>query len=198
MRYIATIGDQQHSVVLQENGHSEDITLDERELTLDWRLIGQPYSSSGGGSAHFSLLINGRSYEAWGRILDPHEAGFENGMAVEVVVRGQTWIVHVRDERSQALASIAGGAHAAGDAVIRAPMPGMVSNILVQEGDEVSRGQTIVVLEAMKMENDLTTPRAGIVKTIRTAKGQTVNQGETLAVIGESAGVAPPDGDEDE
>jgi multidrug efflux pump subunit AcrA (membrane-fusion protein) len=51
------------------------------------------------------------------------------------------------------------------------------------------RGQAIVVLEAMKMENDLTTPRAGVVKSVSVAKGQTVNQGDTLAIIGD------PDGD---
>jgi biotin carboxyl carrier protein len=55
-------------------------------------------------------------------------------------------------------------------------------------GDEVHRGQTIVVLEAMKMENDLTTPRSGQVRTIRVAKGQTVSQDDVLATIGDPLG----------
>ncbi|HEY7849294.1 MAG TPA: acetyl-CoA carboxylase biotin carboxyl carrier protein subunit, partial [Ktedonobacterales bacterium] len=55
-------------------------------------------------------------------------------------------------------------------------------------GQEVARGQAIVVLEAMKMENDLTTPRAGVVKRVSVAKGQTVNQGDTLAIIGDLDG----------
>jgi biotin carboxyl carrier protein len=67
-------------------------------------------------------------------------------------------------------------------------MPGLVSNILALEGQEVARGQAIVVLEAMKMENDLTTPRAGVVKRVSVAKGQTVNQGDTLAIIGDLDG----------
>jgi biotin carboxyl carrier protein len=73
---------------------------------------------------------------------------------------------------------------------IRAPMPGLVSNVLVSEGDEVQRGQAVVVLEAMKMENDLSATRAGSVKSLRVAKGQTVAQGEALAVIGDLAGAA--------
>ncbi|HEX2350831.1 MAG TPA: acetyl-CoA carboxylase biotin carboxyl carrier protein subunit, partial [Ktedonobacterales bacterium] len=71
---------------------------------------------------------------------------------------------------------------------IRAPMPGLVSNVLAQEGQEVARGQAIIVLEAMKMENDLVTPRAGVVKRVGAAKGQTVNQGDMLAIIGDPDG----------
>jgi biotin carboxyl carrier protein len=65
----------------------------------------------------------------------------------------------------------------------------MVVNVLAMEGQVVERGQAVAVLEAMKMENDLTTPRAGVVKNVRVAKGQTVNQGDTLVIIGDA-----PDG----
>jgi len=76
-------------------------------------------------------------------------------------------------------------------------MPGLVSNVLAAVGDEVMRGQNIVVLEAMKMENDLTTPRQGIVKSLRVAKGQAVNQGDLLAIIGDPAGSPPSDEDDE-
>jgi biotin carboxyl carrier protein len=76
-------------------------------------------------------------------------------------------------------------------------MPGLVSNVLVAEGAEAQRGQAVIVLEAMKMENDLTAPRPGIVKSLRVAKGQTVNQGDLLAVIGDLAGSAPSDEDDE-
>jgi biotin carboxyl carrier protein len=62
-------------------------------------------------------------------------------------------------------------------------MPGLVVNVLVQPGDIVTQNQTVVVLEAMKMENDLPAPVAGMVKEVRVSKGQTVDQGEVLIVI---------------
>jgi biotin carboxyl carrier protein len=104
------------------------------------------------------------------------------------VVQGRPYIVEVRDARSQALARLASAAHASGEASIRAPMPGLVSNVLVTLGEEVQRGQTIVVLEAMKMENDLTTPRAGFVRSLRVTKGQTVSQDDVLATVGDPSG----------
>jgi oxaloacetate decarboxylase alpha subunit len=64
-------------------------------------------------------------------------------------------------------------------------------------GEQVEAGQTIVVLEAMKMENDLATPRAGSVRAIRVSPGQAVNQGDVLAVIGEPDGSVPAADSED-
>jgi biotin carboxyl carrier protein len=61
----------------------------------------------------------------------------------------------------------------------------------------VQRGQAVIVLEAMKMENDLMTPRTGIVKSLRVAKGQAVNQGDLLAVIGDPAGSLSTDEDDE-
>jgi biotin carboxyl carrier protein len=62
-------------------------------------------------------------------------------------------------------------------------MPGLVIGVPVEIGSNVTQGQTVVVLEAMKMENDLAAPRAGTIKEIKVSKGQTVNQGDVLVVI---------------
>jgi biotin carboxyl carrier protein len=82
---------------------------------------------------------------------------------------------------------------------MKAPMPGLVVNLPVALGDLVQRGQTVAVLEAMKMENDLTAPRSGVVKDIKVAKGQAVNQGQALLVIGEpgAGGKAPEEANGD-
>ncbi|HLJ82229.1 MAG TPA: biotin/lipoyl-containing protein [Ktedonobacterales bacterium] len=201
MRYVASVGSQQHTVALQENGHMRQVSLDDRDLTLDWRLIGaeRPHTSTPGDvrADHFSLLVGERSYEAYARLVENAEDSEGSGLTVEVMIGGRPYVVHIRDERSQELASLAGGGHAAGDVAIRAPMPGLVVNVLVAEGAEVTRGQTVVVLEAMKMENDLAAPRTGVVRAIRASKGQTVNQGDALAVIGDLAGTSPA-ADEDE
>jgi biotin carboxyl carrier protein len=79
--------------------------------------------------------------------------------------------------------------HAPGERVItgrvelKAMMPGRVVNVLVNAGDEVAADQGIVVVEAMKMENELKTPKAGKVTEIKVSVGQAVEKGEILAVI---------------
>lgn len=203
MRYTATIGDRELTIEVQENGHVRAVSLNGRALTVDWRLIGaeQPHASLPGDSRadQYGLLIGQRSYEAYARVVEPDaDAGRDAGRVIEVYIHGRPYVVGVQDERSRALASLAGGAHVAGDAMIRAPMPGLVANVLAAEGAAVQRGQTVVVLEAMKMENDLTAPRAGVVKAVHVAKGQTVGQNDVLAVVGDPEGQAPTDADEDD
>jgi biotin carboxyl carrier protein len=186
MDYRAIIGVRQIRVVTREDGHERLVTLDGRELRVDWQPIGgtSPNGQSA-AAAHYSALIGEHSYEAYVRRVADEGA---DGETFEVMIAGQPYRVTVQDERTQALASLAGGGHSSGDATIRAPMPGLVSNVMAEEGVHVDRGQAIVMLEAMKMENDLTTPRAGIVKHLRVARGQTVNQGEVLAVVGDAPG----------
>jgi biotin carboxyl carrier protein len=67
--------------------------------------------------------------------------------------------------------------------VLQAPMPGRILDILVKEGDQVEQHQTVLILEAMKMENDLVAPAAGIVATVDAVKGSIVQPGETLITI---------------
>ncbi|MFI5274679.1 MAG: acetyl-CoA carboxylase biotin carboxyl carrier protein subunit [Ktedonobacterales bacterium] len=203
MRYIATVDGRQHLIELEANGHLRRVTVDGRELAVDCRLIGPTGGAAsappeGVPAAHLSVLIGDHSYEAYARAV-PAAAG-EEGAArtVEVHVHGYPYVVTLQNERDQALASLAGAAHVSGDATIRAPMPGLVVNVLAQPGDAVARGQTVVVLEAMKMENDLQAPRAGVVKSVRAEKGQTVAQGDALAVIGDPAAAVPLEDDGDD
>ncbi|MFL5702727.1 MAG: biotin/lipoyl-containing protein, partial [Ktedonobacteraceae bacterium] len=86
-------------------------------------------------------------------------------------------------EREKALAGAVASAHAAGEVRVRAPMPGLVIGVPLEVGASVARGQTVVVLEAMKMENDLASSKAGMIKEVKVSKGQTVNQGDVLVVI---------------
>lgn len=77
----------------------------------------------------------------------------------------------------------ASGASADGAAQLVAPMPGKVVRVLVEQGAQVRAGDGIVVVEAMKMQNEMKSPRAGTVKELHAATGATVNAGEVLAVI---------------
>lgn len=71
----------------------------------------------------------------------------------------------------------------AGQEVIESPMPGNIWKVLVSEGEIVKSGQTLVILEAMKMENELVSPRDGKVLKIMTSEGTSVNTGDKLVII---------------
>jgi len=72
----------------------------------------------------------------------------------------------------------------AGDGAVVSPMPGTIVKVLVNEGDEVKAGQSVIILEAMKMENEITAEKDGKVTSVAVAQGQTVAKDEVLVVIG--------------
>lgn len=71
----------------------------------------------------------------------------------------------------------------AGEESIESPMPGTILSVNVSEGDSVAEGDTLMILEAMKMENEILAPRAGVVKAIGASEGAAVNTGDKLVVI---------------
>ena len=91
--------------------------------------------------------------------------------------------MHVEDERERTLLGSLKGAREVGEIKVRAPMPGLVLAIPKAAGETVERGETVAVLEAMKMENDLATPHEGTIKEVLVSKGQTVNQNDVLLII---------------
>jgi len=190
MRFVATVGANRLIIGLEENGHLRRVSLAGQDVTVDWRPVGDsPAEPTAQRAAHYSVLVGERSYDLYVRAV-PQTSG--SAAIYEVSLGGQTYTVGVQDERAASLASLAGESHISGDVAIRAPMPGLVSQVVAPEGTAVERGQPVIVLEAMKMENDLTAPRAGIVKHIHVARGQTVNQNDVLAVVGDPASPAGP------
>ena len=75
------------------------------------------------------------------------------------------------------------GPSAEGDYTVKAPMPGSVLDVKVAVGDQTAEGDVLIVLEAMKMENELTAPQAGTVKEVLVKKGDTVNSGDPLIIM---------------
>jgi biotin carboxyl carrier protein len=116
----------------------------------------------------YSVLLDGRSYDA--RI--------DNGA---VIVCGHRFEIEVRDPRRYSR-QLAAGAHG-GVQRVAAPMPGKVVRVLVSVGDLVEAGQGIVVVEAMKMQNEMKAARAGKIASISVQAGSTVTAGEVLASI---------------
>jgi biotin carboxyl carrier protein len=100
----------------------------------------------------------------------------------DVTVRGNNHLVTVIDPRRLRTDEDA-DRHHHGTAEITAPMPGKVVRVLVEAGEEVEAGAGLVVVEAMKMQNEMKSPRAGAVVSIKVAAGDTVEAGTLLAVI---------------
>ncbi len=99
-------------------------------------------------------------------------------------IEGQVYKVHIADFYArliQQLGMHAGSSHRSG--TVKAPMPGLVLKVLVQAGQSVQKGDPLLILEAMKMENVIKSPSDGVVQTISVQGGQAVEKGATLIVL---------------
>lgn len=122
----------------------------------------------------YVVQLNNRVYRC---ALDKQPTG-----ETEIVVNGTRIPVKVRDKK-RLRGNAGAGAAAGGKATLISPMPGKIVRVLVSVGDEVAANQGVLVVEAMKMQNEVQSPKAGKVTEIRVTEGQTVNAGEKLAVI---------------
>jgi biotin carboxyl carrier protein len=164
MKYITTIDGQEFEVeVIDEH----QIRVGERLLRVDFESVsGQPV---------FSLILDGKSFESY---VYPGEEDWQ------VLLRGRQFQVRVEDEREKRLRAAAGGGVAeGGEFHLKAPMPGLVVAVPVSEGDAVEKGQVLLILESMKMQNELKAPRAGTVGRIRVKAGESVEQRQTLLSV---------------
>ena len=164
MKYITTVEDKQYLVEIIDEKH---VSVDGKVYNIDFESVsGQPV---------FSLIVDGKSHEAY------VQEGDENW---QVLMRGRLYPVKVEDEREKRLRSAAGGGVAeTGEFHLRAPMPGLVVTILVGEGQEIKKGQVLLILESMKMQNELKSPRDGIIGRIRVKAGETVEQKQALLSV---------------
>ena len=155
--------------IIEVQVEGERVVVDGREVHAELRRIpGTPLTH---------LFVDGAS---WTIPLTPAARG-----EWEAGVSGETWPVEVIDERTRHIRSLTGGgARAAGPAVLKAPMPGLVVRVLVEAGASVAAGAGLVVLEAMKMENELRAPAAVTVTAVHVRPGQTVEKGQPLAEFG--------------
>jgi biotin carboxyl carrier protein len=120
-----------------------------------------------------SILIDGRSHEAR---RDPTTSG------QRIVLDRKAFLCEVRDPRALRARRAADDA-GHGPKKIAAPMPGKVVRVTAPTGTEVEAGQGVIVIEAMKMQNELKAPKKGIVKKVLAAVGAAVNAGDVLAII---------------
>ena len=164
MIYEVTIAEKVYRVELVRTEQEWKCKLDGRELPLD------VVSAQDG---MLSLLLQGKSYEVK-----------QETVAAEtnVVVGQERFSASVRDPRSFRSRRRL-GASEQGVMKIKAPMPGKVVRILAPAGSPVEMGQSVLVIEAMKMQNELKAPKTGVVKKINVEEGAAVDAGQALAEV---------------
>jgi len=169
MKYLVTVGGREIEVEVA----GDQVTVAGATRTATLRTVA--------GTLSRQLLVEGRP-----TVLSLRGAG--RGQWT-LGVAGDRWDAEVVDERTRHIRSLTAGASTTrGPATVRAPMPGLVVRVLVKAGQEVSAGTGIVVLEAMKMENELKAPAAGLVGAVRVAAGEPVEKGQVLVELREHSG----------
>jgi biotin carboxyl carrier protein len=164
MRYVTTINDRDYVVDVVDDHH---LIVNGKTYTIDFDSItDQPV---------YSLLVDGQSHEAF---VYPTEEG------LQVLMHGILYPANVEDERERRLRAASSSKVAErGEYLLKAPMPGLVVSIPVSEGQPVGKGEVLIILESMKMQNELKSPRDGTVGRLRVSVGESVEQKQTLLSV---------------
>ncbi|UCF31295.1 MAG: biotin/lipoyl-binding protein [bacterium] len=165
MGFVAIIDGQKIPVGVTTDSEGRTVvTVEDREYVVDSRWTQMDL---------LSLLIDGQSYQ-----VDIHS----EKDCHRVLIEGEHFDFELFDERKTLLKSAA-GLGAEGVQEIKTSMPGKIVKILVSEGDEVQQGDGLVIVEAMKMENEMKSPKAGVVKRVGIKEGEAVESGAVLVVV---------------
>ncbi len=172
MKYIATVKGQEYTIEIDPD---RGILIDDHPYEVDFRRL-----PSGGVT---SLLMNHRSVAAMVE---------ERGNQWDVLIEGELYSVRVQDERAYRLERMrTSGVSVDGEAIVASPMPGIIVAVSVAVGDSVEFGQRVVILESMKMENELRAPCAGVVTYVHIAPGASVEKDQPLVGISQEAAAEP-------
>ena len=163
MNLDIAIGGRKRRVEVNRAGSHVEGLIDGREVDADVVALREET---------YSILIGGRSIDV--RVE-------ESPAGVRVISGGREFSASVSDPRK--FRRGAGELSAEGRQHVNAPMPGKVVHLLVKAGEAVKVGQGLLVIEAMKMQNEIRSPKSGIVEKLLASEGQPVNAGETLAVV---------------
>jgi biotin carboxyl carrier protein len=165
-QYHATLDGLEYELAIEElpDAGTFEINLGGKKIAADLRQA---------GPASFSVIIGNRSFD-----LDV----IRQGEDFVVVSRNGSTRLTLEDARRR-LMNARNAREVSGKVQMRAMMPGRVLSVAVKVGDEVTANQGVLVIEAMKMENELKSPKAGKVVEVKVTAGQTVEKGELLIVI---------------
>ncbi|HXL79774.1 MAG TPA: biotin/lipoyl-containing protein [Pyrinomonadaceae bacterium] len=166
MKVKAQLSGEDHQVSLSLNDGFATVEIDGRPYEIEVRPLAR---------GEYLLLHGSSVYKC--RVVSKGTSGF-----FEVNLQGHPYNITISDPKRLRRGQTAAG-HDHGAAQIISPMPGKVVHVLVKAGARVEAGAGIVVVEAMKMQNEMKSPKAGIVVSINAEAGATVNAGDVLAVI---------------
>lgn len=161
MKYLTIINDRRFEVEVDNDGR---VLIDGEERDVDFLNL---------GGSLFSLITENKSFEA---VIDDDEG------RIAVMMRGRLFEAQVLDERAMLLMQRRGGLTVSSGEV-HAPMPGLIVEVTAVLGGEVAKGQTVIILESMKMQNELKSPIDGLVRAIHAEAGQAVDKNELLVEI---------------
>ncbi len=167
MKLQAELNNEKHEIEIKREGEKIFAKIDEREYELEGS---EP-------EPNVYLLKNaGRIYEVF---VSPQKIA---GELMQVRVGTNEFEISIIDpKRLRGKGSDA--EHGDGSAEIKTAMPGKIVRVLAEQGAEIKQGESVIVVEAMKMQNEMKSPKDGIVKEIRFSEGSTVNAGDILAII---------------
>jgi biotin carboxyl carrier protein len=176
MRFVATVEGKQHTIEVDrdlDGGDNYRFIVDDKSYDVDCRRM---------PSQIVSMLMDGKSYDVDLERIAKRTDTLDG--RIHVRVRGRVLRFEILDERRIKMKEAQGFRFDVGGvASIDSPMPGKVLKILKKEGDTVAEGEGVVVVEAMKMENELKTPKAGKVKEVRVKEGANVDAGTVLVRV---------------
>lgn len=166
MKLKAETGEKKLDVEVTRDGDTVTATIGDRRYEVE---------ASEVSPGVYLLKHDGRVFEA--SVMHDAAVGTHS-----VKVKGNTYDIRLYDPK-KLRGTYTNDAHADGLVVIKTAMPGKVVRIVKNAGDEVAKGESVVVVEAMKMQNELKSQKDGIVKELRVSEGQTVSAGDILAII---------------
>jgi biotin carboxyl carrier protein len=172
MKYIAEVDGLEFPVEILDEHH---IRFGKEILTVDLAAVsGQPL---------YSLIVNGESFEGY---VYPGEQSWQ------VLLMGRSYSINIEDERERRLRSLeTDQAILEREFTLKAPMPGLAVAVLVSESQLVEKGQILVILESMKMQNELRAPFAGKVTRLRIKPGESVQQKQIMLNLLAAASDSP-------
>jgi biotin carboxyl carrier protein len=164
MKYTTIINGEQYEVEIQRDG---SVLVNGNRHDVDFLEL---------GSSLYSIIKDNRSLEL---------AIDEDQNQYEILMDGRLYEGQVLDQRAMLMMNRKGGLKL-GTGEVTSPMPGLIIEVLVAEGDTVTEGQTVVILESMKMQNELKAPRDGVVLSVNTEPDVNVDKDALLVVVGDA------------
>lgn len=163
MKYVTMVNDKTFEIEILDDG---SLTVNGVKRDVDFRAL---------GPAMYSILAQNISHEL------TIEQRDEN---IEVLMKGHLYVNHVLDERALLMAQRSGGLGGdSGEINMKSPMPGLIVTVKVEVGQAVKAGETVIILESMKMQNELKAARDGVIAAVHVAAGQSVEQNKLMLVI---------------